>query len=359
MMAYLEVRELSKIYDRTTVLDNIGFDIEEGSFLSLLGPSGCGKTTTLRLIAGFEKPEGGSIRLNGTIINGIPTFKRNIGMVFQSYALFPHMSVEQNVSYGLEQRNHNHREIKKKVAEALEMVRLTGYEKRKPKQLSGGQQQRVALARALVIRPSLLLLDESLSALDKKLRVEMQVELRQIQKEVGITTIFVTHDQEEALTLSDYIAVMEKGKIVQLDTPDTVYEHPKNSFVADFLGQANFFSGVVKCEGNNGYRLMMDEMQYLPFRCDEFLEDGTHCTVSVRPEKITISDREEHQAIRGKIEFITYAGNLSIFRIRALGQEIKVQQQNISAGQRKFVAGDSIFLSWEPESTLILEREKE
>ncbi|MEA4961450.1 ABC transporter ATP-binding protein, partial [Lutispora sp.] len=256
-MAFLSIKNLTKKYDGNTVLDSISLDIEKGSFLSLLGPSGCGKTTTLRLLAGFEKCDGGIIEVNGKMINDIPVYSRNFGMVFQSYALFPHMTVEQNIAYGLEQRKMSKKDIKEEVAKAIEMVRLAGYEKRRPKQLSGGQQQRVALARALVIKPDLLLLDESLSALDKKLRVEMQVELRQIQKKIGITTIFVTHDQEEALTLSDRIAVMKAGKIIQIGTPEEIYETPKDTFVASFLGQANFFKGSIAEKQDNSYALRL------------------------------------------------------------------------------------------------------
>ncbi|EET86517.1 ABC transporter related protein [Clostridium carboxidivorans P7] len=257
-MSYFQIKNLSKKYDSNTVLDKVNLNIEKGTFLSLLGPSGCGKTTTLRIVAGFESSDEGDVIVEDKVINKIPVYKRNVGMVFQSYALFPHMNIEQNIAYGLEQRKVSKSEIKKEVSKAIEMVQLTGLEKRKPKQLSGGQQQRVALARALVIKPSLLLLDESLSALDKKLRVDMQVELRQIQKKVGITTIFVTHDQEEALTMSDKIAVMNKGKIMQLDTPHNIYERPINSFVAGFLGQSNFFKGVITDINNDIYSIKME-----------------------------------------------------------------------------------------------------
>ena len=239
-MSFMTVENLTKTYGDQKVLNNISFEIENGTFLSLLGPSGCGKTTTLRIIAGFINPDSGEVTDQRQGDQHIPIHRRNIGMVFQSYALFPHMTVEQNIAYGLEQRNMPRADIKQETGKALEMVKLNGFEKRKPGQLSGGQQQRVALARALVIKPTLLLLDESLSALDKNLRVEMQVELRSIQKMTGITAIFVTHDQEEALTLSDKIAVLEHGRIVQMDTPEAIYERPVNGFVAGFLGKPTF-----------------------------------------------------------------------------------------------------------------------
>ncbi len=352
-MAFLEINDLTKVYDGITVLDHINFSVEQGSFLSLLGPSGCGKTTTLRLIAGFIEPDAGSITLQNQLLNPVPVHKRNIGMVFQSYALFPHMSVNENVAYGLQQRNMSNEEIRKKVAEAVEMVQLQGYEKRKPKQLSGGQQQRVALARALVIKPDLLLLDESLSALDKKLRVDMQVELRQIQKEVGITTIFVTHDQEEALTLSDQIAVMRDGAIIQLDSPSHVYENPADTFVADFLGQANFFKGIVSKNKDDTFCLKQGQ-QYFFFASKQAIKTGREHTITVRPEKIQIRNEKTDTSIAGKVEFITYAGDQSIYRITTDFGQVKVQQQNNLFSSASFSLGEQVYLSWPGEHTLVL-----
>ncbi len=352
-MAFLEIQDLTKIYDGVTVLDHIGFSVEQGEFLSLLGPSGCGKTTTLRLVAGFIEPETGSITLQNQLLNPVPVHKRNIGMVFQSYALFPHMSVNENIAYGLEQRGMSRTEIRQKVGEAVEMVQLKGFGKRKPKQLSGGQQQRVALARALVIKPDLLLLDESLSALDKKLRVDMQVELRQIQKEVGITTIFVTHDQEEALTLSDKIAVMKDGKIIQLDRPDVVYENPADTFVADFLGQANFFKGKVTVKGSNQYWLQQGDRRFA-FSSNTNIETGNEFTITVRPEKIQIRKEFSETSIAGRVEFVTYAGNQSIYRIHTEFGQVKVQQQNNLFSSSAIAVGDQVYLSWPAEHTLVL-----
>lgn len=354
-MSYFEIRNLSKKYDSNTVLNDVSLNIEKGTFLSLLGPSGCGKTTTLRIVAGFDNPDIGDIRIENEVINKLPVYRRNIGMVFQSYALFPHMTIEQNIAYGLEQRKVPQSEIKKEVAKAIEMVQLTGLEKRKPKQLSGGQQQRVALARALVIKPRLLLLDESLSALDKKLRVDMQVELRQIQKKVGITTIFVTHDQEEALTLSDKIAVMDKGKIVQLDTPHAIYEKPSNSFVAGFLGQSNFFKGVITDINNDIYCLTMKNGDKINIEAEPKLNINQNCILSIRPEKISIQKEKPDNKtyLEGVIKFITYAGNLSIYRVEVMGKEVIVQLQNFF-GEEKFENGDNVYLTWDKASSIIL-----
>lgn len=353
-MHFLSVHNLSKTYDTQKVLDRIGFEIEKGTFLSLLGPSGCGKTTILRSIAGFVKPDEGDIYINNKKINEIPAHKRNIGLVFQSYALFPHMTVEQNVAYGLEQRKLSKEEIKKEVLDILEMVQLNGYKKRKPSQLSGGQQQRVALARALVIKPDILLLDESLSALDKKLRVEMQVELRQIQKKTGVTAIFVTHDQEEALTLSDKIAVMQDGKIVQLDVPEKVYEKPINTFVANFLGKANSFEGTID-KKSNYYELKMKNGHTLSFEYEMELNTKDECTVAVRPEKITLSKEKVGLGIEGVIQFITYVGNMSVYRIESLGKILEVQIQN-NSNAFNFKTGETVYLDWNKSNTLVLEQ---
>lgn len=353
-MAFLSIKSLTKKYDGITVLDNISLDIEKGSFLSLLGPSGCGKTTTLRLLAGFEKCDGGTIEVNGKIINDIPVYNRNFGMVFQSYALFPHMTVEQNIAYGLEQRKMSKKDIKEEVAKAIEMVKLTGLEKRKPKQMSGGQQQRVALARALVIKPDLLLLDESLSALDKKLRVEMQVELRQIQKKVGITTIFVTHDQEEALTLSDRIAVMKAGRIMQIGTPEEIYETPSNTFVASFLGQANFFRGSIEEKCGDTYTLKLKNGNTLKFKYHKDLKIGQLAALTIRPEKTGVSRLENELGIKGKVLFVTYVGDTSVYRIESMGQEVLVKRQN-SGNDEKFNIGDTVYLNWKPENNLVLD----
>lgn len=356
-MAYLEIHELTKTFHQQPAVDHIDLEIEKGTFLSLLGPSGCGKTTTLRLIAGFEKQDKGSIKVEGKSIDHLPPYKRNMGFVFQSYALFPHMTVEENIAYGLEQRNYSKNEIKKEVARVLEMVQLTGFEKRKPKQLSGGQQQRVALARALVIKPNLLLLDESLSALDKKLRVEMQMELKQIQQEVGITTLFVTHDQEEAMTLSDQIAIMKDGKIVQMGSPRSVYQHPVNTFVANFIGESNVFTGkILFAEKHYCLQLADGEMLRLP---KNSLNIADHVDqqrkVVVRPEDIQLvfSPTDDDYQCVGTIKFVTYVGNRSIYLVESLGQEIKVQVQHSIANEVGRV-GEKVYLKWDGQRQTIL-----
>lgn len=355
-MSYLEIQNLTKSFQHHVAVDQIDLEIEKGTFLSLLGPSGCGKTTTLRLIAGFEQQDEGTIAIDGQIIDHFPPYKRNMGFVFQSYALFPHMTVEENIAYGLQQRNYTKAEIKREVAKVLEMVQLKGFEKRKPRQLSGGQQQRVALARALVIKPSLLLLDESLSALDKKLRVEMQIELKQIQKEIGITTLFVTHDQEEAMTLSDQIAVMNQGKIVQMDSPSVVYQRPVNTFVANFIGESNIFSGKIVAN-EQGYALQLNNGEVFPLPDDSpNIHEHVHQErmISVRPENIQLRlSSSAHDQLVGKVKFFTYVGNRSIYIVDSLGQEIKVQLQS-QFEHRPVDIGDQVYLSWKGNHQTIL-----
>lgn len=355
-MAFLEIHNLTKFFQDRPAVDHVNIEIEKGTFLSLLGPSGCGKTTTLRMIAGFEKQDQGSIRIDGESIDHLPPYKRNMGFVFQSYALFPHMTVEENIAYGLEQRNYTRADIKKEVARVLEMVQLTGFEKRKPKKLSGGQQQRVALARALVIKPNLLLLDESLSALDKKLRVEMQVELKQIQQEIGITTLFVTHDQEEAMTLSDQIAVMKDGKIVQVGQPRSVYRNPANTFVANFIGESNLFKGKVLAT-DQGYCLRLENQEVFPLPKDSLdldKHENEERILSVRPENIQldVSHKDDAQLV-GTIKFVTFAGNRSICLVESLGQEVKVQVQHSFETDRVRV-GDRVYLSWNGKHQTVL-----
>jgi spermidine/putrescine transport system ATP-binding protein len=344
-MGSLTLKDVTKSFDGNTVVDSIDMHIEEGQFVSLLGPSGCGKTTTLRLIAGLEKLDRGSIFLNEHRIDTMPVYRRNIGMVFQSYALFPHMTVWDNVQYGLQMRRVPADERVRRISRAIEMVHLKGYERRKPRQISGGQQQRVALARALVIEPHILLLDESLSALDKKLREEMQVELRTLQRSLGITTLFVTHDKDEALTMSDRVAIMDGGRIVQDGSPVEMYERPVNSFVANFLGEANILRGSLRpapaagspagtaagsAPATVGGELTLESGEILPI-IGTVRADGpkSYC---VRPERIRISSVKEGPAsIPVRVDFITYTGNLSRYRLTAEGMEIKVHQKNESA----------------------------
>ena len=292
-MAIIQIRSLAKSFGNVRAVDGVDLDIQAGEFLTLLGPSGSGKTTVLRMIAGFETPDSGSILLNGKDITNLPAYERDVNTVFQDYALFPHMDVISNIEYGLKVKGVEKGERNKKALAALAQVQLAGYEKRKPSQLSGGQRQRVALARALVNRPAVLLLDEPLGALDLKLRQQMQIELKQLQREVGITFIFVTHDQEEALTMSDRIAVFDRGRIQQIDKPSAIYERPKNIFVADFVGVSNLISG--------------DAAQTL-------LGKGGNYTV--RPEKITLGEAPGNdRKADGVIKEVEYLGPATRFLV--------------------------------------------
>ena len=292
-MGLIQIRALAKSFDSVKAVDGVDLDINAGEFLTLLGPSGSGKTTVLRMIAGFETPDKGSIFLNGKDITNLPAYERDVNTVFQDYALFPHMDVITNIEYGLKVKGIDKKERRQKALVALEQVRLAGYENRKPSQLSGGQRQRVALARALVNRPSVLLLDEPLGALDLKLRQQMQIELKQLQREVGITFIFVTHDQEEALTMSDRIAVFDKGRIQQIDKPSAIYEKPQNRFVADFVGVSNLISGSAAQSvlGKTG-------------------------TYTVRPEKISLGSAGANaRTTTGVIKEVEYLGPATRFLV--------------------------------------------
>ena len=283
----VELRSVTKKFGEFVAVDNVDLQIQDGEFFSLLGPSGCGKTTNLRMIAGFEQPTVGEIYIKGQQVAGIPAYRRPVNTVFQSYALFPHMTVAQNVAFGLEMKRVTPPEIKRRVAEALELVQLPHMSERRPKQRSGGQQQRVALARALVNRPQVLLLDEPLGALDLKLRKAMQLELKQIQVEVGITFIYVTHDQEEALTMSDRIAVMNNGLVQQVGEPRRIYEHPTNRFVADFIGETNFVSGRIKTIDALA-EVEIPGATVLASNEGRVLSPGQEVTLAIRPEKINV-----------------------------------------------------------------------
>ena len=297
----IRLQGVSKAFDGETVLDNVCLDIHDKEFITLLGPSGCGKTTTLRIIGGFETPDSGTVYFDGKEINDLPPYKRLVNTVFQKYALFPHLNVYENIAFGLRMQKLPEAEIKERVMEMLETVSLKGFEHRRPEALSGGQQQRVAIARALVNRPKVLLLDEPLAALDLKLRKDMQIELKRIQQQVGITFIYVTHDQEEALTMSDTIVVMDKGSIQQIGTPEDIYNEPKNAFVADFIGESNIIDGIMP-EDN------VVQMYGRRFPClDGGFAPNEAVDVVIRPEDIDIVPVEQGQ-LTGTVTSVTFKG---------------------------------------------------
>ena len=332
---------------------NVDMKIVEGEFFSLLGPSGCGKTTTLRMIAGFDEPTEGNIYLHGNDVTGVPPNKRDVNMVFQTYALFPHMNVADNVAFGLKRKGIARDEVTRRVGEMLEIVDLGGREARRPKELSGGQQQRVALARALVNRPRALLLDEPLAALDLKLRQAMQVELKRIQREVGITFVFVTHDQGEALTMSDRIAVMSNGIVDQLGTAREIYEHPATKFVAAFIGTSNLFAGTVRevSEGNAVIIAGPGERILVPVSGGG-AAPGDALELTVRPEKMSISTappRAADCAVRGVVTEVVYLGTSTNYNVKtSVGTDVTVFTQNATSADDVAVRGDSVWLSWEP-----------
>lgn len=342
----VELRAVTKRFGQVTAVNNISLEIREREFFSLLGPSGCGKTTTLRLIAGFEAPTEGEIYIENRLMNGTPAYQRNVNTVFQNYALFPHMTVYENVVFGLEMKRLRRSEIAVRAAEALELVRLSGLENRYPKQLSGGQQQRVALARALVNRPAVLLLDEPLGALDLKLRKQMQLELKHLQQQLGITFIYVTHDQEEALTMSDRLAVMNEGQILQVGTPAEIYEKPSTRFVADFIGESNFLEGVVKKLNSDTVAVLVDDQLMIYAHVADGLRERRTVTVAVRPEKILLSRRpfrKTENAFKGTIEDLVYTGTDTHYLVRLTPSVLmRVSQQNLtnnamSRGERVYL----------------------
>jgi spermidine/putrescine transport system ATP-binding protein len=342
-------------------VEEVNLRIAEGEFFSMLGPSGCGKTTTLRMIAGFEEPTSGQILLHGRDMVGVPPFRRDVNMVFQQYALFPHMDVFENVAFGLRRKKVDKDEIKRRVAEALSLVELEGREKRKPRQLSGGQQQRVALARALVNRPRALLLDEPLGALDLKLRQAMQLELKRIQREVGITFVYVTHDQEEALTMSDRLVVMNAGRIEQLGSPRELYEHPATRFVANFIGTSNVLTGRLERKGD-GWALagLGPDQRVLVADAGE-ARDGQDVELAVRPEKIVLRTEQDppppdRSALRVRVDEVVYLGTSTQYRtVTDGGDAVAVYRQNASATPGADVlAGQVGWLEWPPEHSYVL-----
>ena len=354
----LEIRGVSKKFGDFIAVNNVDLDIYQGELFCLLGGSGCGKTTLLRMLAGFEKPSSGQILIDGQDMSEVPPYKRPTNMMFQNYALFPHMTVEKNIAFGLEQDGISKAEISDKIDSILKLVELQDYKKRRPQQLSGGQRQRVALARALVKQPKLLLLDEPLSALDKKLREQTQFELMNIQDKVGVTFVVVTHDQEEAMTLSSRIAVMDRGRFIQTGTPTEIYEYPRDRFVADFIGSANILDGKVvsNLEGTIEVSTYLGKFS---FKSNSNISEGSALFVGLRPEKISISKAaSKSKNTTGYIDDIGYFGDYSIYKVRLdEGQIIDVTAQNQKRPKNAkdmLTYEDKVNLNWDNSSAMLL-----
>ncbi len=362
----IEFQNITKRFEDVVAVDNVSLSVNRGAFFSFLGPSGCGKTTSLRLIAGFDQPTQGEVFIGGASVVGIPPHKRPVNMVFQQYALFPHMTVAENIGYGLRQRSPKpgKLEILKRVDETLEKVRLEGYGERRIWELSGGQQQRIALARALINRPTCLLLDEPLAALDRKLRREMQIELQTLQRDVGITFILVTHDQEEALSMSDEICIMREGQIIQSGSPRELYDEPQNRYVADFVGKTNFFTGEVAELNGSRVTIKTDSNEILigtqPKGATPMIY-GNEASVAVRPGMISISavgeaTKSNSIAIRGQVMNRIFLGENSEYLIKTEGYgEVMVSSpKSVESASNNFVPGDPVSLSWSSEAALVL-----
>jgi spermidine/putrescine transport system ATP-binding protein len=360
MVPSVRLERVTKRFGDLVAVRSLDLDIARGEFFTMLGPSGCGKTTTLRMVAGFEEPNEGAVLLDGTDVTGLPPFKRPTNTVFQSYALFPHLSVEDNVSFGLRRKRVDKQEIKRRVAEELERVGLAAEAKRKPNQLSGGQQQRVALARALVNRPAVLLLDEPLGALDLKLRKGLQLELKRIQRDVGITFVYVTHDQEEALTMSDRIAVMNHGVIEQVDDPEQVYERPRTTFVAGFIGVSNLMPGEVVSANGAAAELRLDAG--VTVRAESGgASVGERCHAVVRPEKLEIHSEDGggdgRASVKGTMESSLYLGTATQVVVRlpdGTGMTVLVPNADEAARKRLPGAGEQVRLAWSSENCHIV-----
>lgn len=343
------VDQVTKRYGALAAVDDLSLTIHPGEFLSLLGPSGCGKTTTLRLIAGFEQPDAGDVRISGASVLGAPPYKRPVNTVFQAYALFPHMSVSENVAYGLQQRRTPKHEVRERVAAALDMVQMRAYADRRSTQLSGGQQQRVALARALVNRPAVLLLDEPLGALDRQLREEMQLELKLLQSRLGTTFVFVTHDQAEALSMSDRVAVMREGRIEQLADADTIYGAPASAYVAAFVGQQVFFDGTL---GADGVTVDTPSVRLVTTRSVNGVRSGERARAAVRPEYIEVSatrPEADTNAVRGRLIGLSHLGETMQYLVQ-LSDDTSLISRRPTPDAPALAIGDETWCTWRPES---------
>lgn len=352
---YLVLQHLTKRYGPVVAVDDLSLTVTKGEFVSLLGPSGCGKTTTLRMVAGLVMPTSGEIFLAGSRITELPPYKRKMGVVFQNYALFPHLTVAENVAYGLKARHLPRSTIVSRVEEALSRVRLSGYGNRRVHELSGGQQQRVALARALVIEPTVLLLDEPLSNLDAKLREEMRQEIRDIQQELGITTLFVTHDQVEALTMSDRIAVLNAGRIEQIGTPEEIYERPATRFVASFIGRANLIEAEVVERGPAGDRVRIGDDNACMVVVPGLPVSRRHVTLMIRPHRIKVTLPTGSPGLCGRIRHITYMGNLIQYDVEVGCHKFTVEQPTTEVVTERFNVGDPVELRWDPKDVFVLQ----
>ncbi|WP_397543088.1 polyamine ABC transporter ATP-binding protein [Roseovarius salis] len=359
--AVAELRNVSKRFGDVQAARDLQLQIGAGEFLSFLGPSGCGKTTALRMLAGFERPTEGDVLIDGEVVNDLEPYRRPVNMVFQSYALFPHLNVTDNIAYGLRQRRPRlpKQEIAEKVARALKVVRLADYGNRRIAEMSGGQQQRVALARAIVNEPRLLLLDEPLAALDRKLRKEMQIELQDLQRELGITFVLVTHDQEEALSLSDRICVMRDGRIVQVGSPQDLYDQPNSRYVADFVGTSNFFAGRLESVSGGVGRFVTDAGPVLEGRPAEGVAPGDAVELSIRPEQIQMAADPSQASIEARVQNRIFLGEHTEYLVRheRLGSVIVLAPRRSEFGARSFEVGENVHINWSGDAALILRQD--